>query len=241
MSNEISLHRKVTVYNTSAQNNKVIESAAVTWGQLQQELAEAGIPYSGMRAVVGETQTELITNQSSLDPGDVTLFLMPRKVKSGISILGIVDPSNGVSFSDKDWTDEDPQGYTFRTVYDAALAFLSRANFLSAEGNDYSNKAAAILSQVSPPSIAVGTLSSLEEVDDGDDDYSDDDYDNGEDENYEEEPEELETSPGIWNTAKQNTAPYPVDNDWGFELSPPLDPEVERLKKQAEELQRNMR
>lgn len=218
MSNQIAVVRKVTVYNTSAQNNRVIESSAMTWGELQQELERSGIPYSGMRAVVGENQNELVTGQSHLMEGDMTLFLMPRRVKSGIDTETYVDPEDGVSFSDIEWNDldNDPRDYTFKSLYDAGMAFLAHAKFLGDRMSAYIETSSAFLSLVTDKDLSVqdGNRESENNIYDYEEEAFDD-----EDE-YEEEQQS--------------------GDDWGFQTVTPVDPETAKLRDLAEQLQRNM-
>ena len=78
---------KVTVFSTKGAKKSVINSSAKTWGELRKDLAEAGIPYSGMRAILGETKVTLESSAAVLPVDfDFTLFLSPVKVKSGVDI-----------------------------------------------------------------------------------------------------------------------------------------------------------
>lgn len=76
--------KQVTVYSTAGQNKRVIETTAATWGELQNLLADQGVSYSGMKAVVGETQVTLESNAAMVPDSNFTLFLLPQKVKSGL-------------------------------------------------------------------------------------------------------------------------------------------------------------
>lgn len=121
--------RRIRVYNTSGQNNKVIDSSATTWGDLKSDLDAHGISYSGMKVVVGETQNTLESVQAVLPEGEMTLFLMPQKVKSGSEYNFMIDPINGIKFHDVDWTDYDKsvEDYEFISEKDLALAKLAKA------------------------------------------------------------------------------------------------------------------
>jgi hypothetical protein len=138
MSNQISTLRKITVYNTSAQNNREIQTSALTWGDLQVELDRIGIPYSGMRAVIGENQNEMITPQSQLMEGDMTLFLMPRKVKSGGDLDHLVIPG-GLRHFEIDWNDPDNviERSKFRTKFDLIMALQRRAIYYMELASDH--------------------------------------------------------------------------------------------------------
>lgn len=75
--------RKVTIYSTIGTDSKEIMTNAANWGDLQSEFAHNSLNYSGMKAVIGESQVTLESNQAELPGGDFTLFFMPQKVKSG--------------------------------------------------------------------------------------------------------------------------------------------------------------
>lgn len=63
--------KKITVISTKNQSKTVIDSNALTLGDLKVELDNAGIDYKGMTFYEGITKTELI-DDSSLLPKDVT-------------------------------------------------------------------------------------------------------------------------------------------------------------------------
>lgn len=75
---------QVTVY-TGTGSSKVINTEAVKWGQLIDDLSRNAISYNsgGMKAVIGETEVTLESNDAVLPSGNFTLFLLPQKVKSG--------------------------------------------------------------------------------------------------------------------------------------------------------------
>jgi len=60
-----------------------IETTAQTWIELKQELDTAGIRYSGMKEIVGETQNVLGTDNALLGEGSLNVYLLPIKTKSG--------------------------------------------------------------------------------------------------------------------------------------------------------------
>lgn len=85
--------RTVTVINTQGRQRQTVQTSANTWGELKRDLDSAGIPHSGMRAMVGENHNTLETSGAQLPSGltvgdrvtnDFTLFLSAKKVKSGI-------------------------------------------------------------------------------------------------------------------------------------------------------------
>lgn len=122
------MSRIVTVYNTIGNNQKQVRSSANMWGELQTDLLSNGVSFSGMTAVIGETQVTLESNQARLIDGDFTLFLMPQKVKSGVSSEGI-DPAFGINADERDWTSEYemPEEYTFKTHQERAKAMIQKA------------------------------------------------------------------------------------------------------------------
>lgn len=76
---------KVTVFS-SVTGEKTITSEAKDWGELKTDLRKAGINYSKMKAVIGETQNTMEIDESLTPEGDYTLFLMPTKTKSGMDV-----------------------------------------------------------------------------------------------------------------------------------------------------------
>ncbi len=95
----MSTSRKVTVFNTVGSKKTVVDTNATTWEELKEDLDKAGIAHSGMRAIVGENQVTLESNKARLPIGltagdevtnNFTLFLSPRKVKSGASSLSLL-------------------------------------------------------------------------------------------------------------------------------------------------------
>lgn len=75
--------KRVTVYSTVGQQKHEVTVSANNWGELQRELSEHGVGTSGMKAVIGESQVTLESNQAEVPSNDFTLFLLPQKVKSG--------------------------------------------------------------------------------------------------------------------------------------------------------------
>jgi hypothetical protein len=119
---------KVTIYSTSSQSKRTIESHTTTWGALMSDMSAHGIPYHGMRAVVGETQHTLESAEAQLpSQGDYTIFLMPQKVKSGSDDHYLIN-FDGVEWSEVDWYDLEnvPEDYQFKTGKDLAVARLKK-------------------------------------------------------------------------------------------------------------------
>lgn len=77
------MSRKVSVFSTSTGKLVPIETDARTWGDLRKILEEKGISFSGMKAIVKETEMALEGDNAALPEGEFKLFLTPSKVKSG--------------------------------------------------------------------------------------------------------------------------------------------------------------
>lgn len=76
--------RKLTIYSTVGNDMKEVFVQSTLWGDLQGELAGKGINVNGMKAIIGDSQVTLESNQAVLPEGEFILFLMPGKVKSGV-------------------------------------------------------------------------------------------------------------------------------------------------------------
>lgn len=75
--------RQIIVVSTTKTQPKVLNSAASTWGQLQDALASDFGNLSSMRAVVKETRNDLTSPEAVLPEGNFTLFLSPKQIKAG--------------------------------------------------------------------------------------------------------------------------------------------------------------
>lgn len=75
---------KVSVYSGSG-SVKEIQFEGTKWSELQTVLRNNAISYNegSMKAVVGETENTLESNDAVVPTTDFTLFLLPQKVKSG--------------------------------------------------------------------------------------------------------------------------------------------------------------
>lgn len=85
--------KTVTVYSTKGQNTQKVETEANTWGELKKDLTKAGVEYSGMKAIIGETKTVLELENAVLPKGltiggvvtdNFCLFLSAAKQKAGL-------------------------------------------------------------------------------------------------------------------------------------------------------------
>lgn len=80
---ELVPQKKVTVFSTLGKNAQEFTTAATTWGELQSNLKEMNITFSGMKAVIGENKHTLESDKALLPTEQFTLYLMPVKTKSG--------------------------------------------------------------------------------------------------------------------------------------------------------------
>lgn len=74
--------RKIKVFST-ATGLKIVESSAVTWGELKEELSNADVSVSNVKAVENKTNTTLELDDARLPESDFVLMLSPEKTKSG--------------------------------------------------------------------------------------------------------------------------------------------------------------
>jgi hypothetical protein len=74
--------RKVKVYST-AFGLKAINSAATTWGELQDDLTTNNVTFGSMNAVENVNNSTLVLNEAKLPEGEFVLMLTPQKTKSG--------------------------------------------------------------------------------------------------------------------------------------------------------------
>ena len=74
--------RKVKVYST-AFGLKAINSAATTWGELQDDLSTNNVTFGNMNAVENVGNTTLVLKEAKLPESEFVLMLTPQKTKSG--------------------------------------------------------------------------------------------------------------------------------------------------------------
>lgn len=146
------MSRKVTIYNTIGDNAKEIYSSAVNWGGLQQEMNQNRIPFSDLKAVVGETQVTLESSEALLPDGDFSLFLMAGKVKSG-SDNELIDQFGGIEWDEVEWDTEDEhvESYIFKSAKDLMIARAKKATY-------YLNKVVEFASNFKTSSSTTTTL-----------------------------------------------------------------------------------
>jgi len=87
MSKEVAIAqpvRKVVVFSQRDNQLVNVESDAVTWGQFKTEFSSE-ISFKNMRGVVKSTKNTLDVDEARLPDGEFTIFLFPKKVKSGMA------------------------------------------------------------------------------------------------------------------------------------------------------------
>lgn len=75
------MERVIRIFSTNIR--KVLNSTAETWADLQNELRNEGVSYSGMKAISSINKTTLEHPDAILPGGDFTLYLTPMRTKSG--------------------------------------------------------------------------------------------------------------------------------------------------------------
>lgn len=76
--------RNITVKSTQGKKKGTFQSDATTFGQIKEELVANGFAYSSsLQVIVQSTQSELLTDESTVPAGDQVLFMMPKETKSG--------------------------------------------------------------------------------------------------------------------------------------------------------------
>lgn len=87
--------RTITVKSTQGKKKGSFQSAATTFGQIKSELVDNGFSYSdSLQVIVQSTQSELLTNESTIPGGDQVLFMMPKETKSGWTPNGFDSDDN---------------------------------------------------------------------------------------------------------------------------------------------------
>lgn len=75
--------RKILIISSQMDGAKSLSTDIKTWAELRNELNKAGISTDNMKAMVGQTKTNLIEDGALLPTNDFTLYLTPGKIKSG--------------------------------------------------------------------------------------------------------------------------------------------------------------
>lgn len=74
--------RSIKIASSTKTSVQVLQSEAVTWGQLKDSLSDYG-DLSKMTAMVKETRHTLQLDDAVLPEGDFTLYLSPKNIKAG--------------------------------------------------------------------------------------------------------------------------------------------------------------
>lgn len=72
--------RKILVFNTSEGTPREFESDATTYGEIKQQVTQG----SSYKVILQNTKATLEASDAVLPEGDITIFLFPEKVKSGL-------------------------------------------------------------------------------------------------------------------------------------------------------------
>jgi hypothetical protein len=134
--------RRIITYSTLGDNMKEVFSSAMTWGDLQRDLATAGVRFEGLKAMTNPGQVTLESLQAALPEDEFQLFLMPQKVKSGYHDDELVaeyeDSEDTTGWEDEDWSIEDPESgnFVFKSKKDLAIARSRRAFSLLSKAID---------------------------------------------------------------------------------------------------------
>lgn len=80
----MSTQRTITVYATKGQRMAKVETSATTWKELKPEIQSKGYDLASLHATESVNRTDLSHQDAKLPEGNFTLFLRPKKTKSGI-------------------------------------------------------------------------------------------------------------------------------------------------------------
>lgn len=90
----MSTSRKVQVFSTKGKRKATIETDATKWSQLRTLVEDEGYDVGKLHATENINRTDLAHDDAALPDGDFTLFLRPKKTKSGMQNL------DGLSFKE---------------------------------------------------------------------------------------------------------------------------------------------
>jgi hypothetical protein len=78
--------RKVTVFSMNNSQRVQVSTSASTWGEVKGQSSDIrSMVTSDMKIVIKNTKAVIETDDTVLPDGDVTIYLFPGKVKSGVS------------------------------------------------------------------------------------------------------------------------------------------------------------
>lgn len=127
--------RKITIVQTKNQKRSVIESSAMTLGELKDDLRTNGIDYEGMTFYEGLTKTELKTDESIL-PHDIErngvitnelVFMLTnteKKIRSGAAAMTRAEAYNAIKKNNLQAECQKMFGKNFTMCKTADLIFL---------------------------------------------------------------------------------------------------------------------
>ena len=77
--------RRIVVFSNATGANKIFnDSEAKTWGELKGMIQEADIPTDNVEAIIKGSKQSLVVDDAQLPGTEFTLYLLPKKMKSGI-------------------------------------------------------------------------------------------------------------------------------------------------------------
>lgn len=82
----MSTERKVQVFSTKGKRKATINTDATKWSELRNLIENEGYDVNKLHATENVTRTDLAHDDAVLPTGDFTIFLRPKKTKSGIKI-----------------------------------------------------------------------------------------------------------------------------------------------------------
>lgn len=126
--------RKITFFKNVGAKKQTIESTAGTYGVLLEELPQHGIEIGDMRVVVAGSNVTLESREAILPLEDHTLFLFPKKVKSGCfseetESANSDEEGTAANFN---YEEDDVEDYEFNNGKEEAIV---RVNFIL-QGNE---------------------------------------------------------------------------------------------------------
>jgi hypothetical protein len=133
--------RKIKVFST-ATGLKIVESSAITWGELKEQLSNEDISVSNVKAVENKTNTTLELDDAKLPESDFVLMLSPEKTKSGgykevrETIQTIISLNGQIA---KDHFNEG-KNYTIKSYSELESLLASWYELCEEDTNDYDNE-----------------------------------------------------------------------------------------------------
>ena len=79
----MSTQRKITVFSTKGKQKAHIDTDVTTWGELKSLISDEGYDIDSLNAIENVNRTTLQHKDAKLPEGEFTVFLAPKKTKSG--------------------------------------------------------------------------------------------------------------------------------------------------------------